>query len=971
MPAHDQQTELANFLALHVKPYDATTDDYERPPFAADIKEDKNDAIYNAHSYHTKVPPRSIIPYILHYTRPGDLVLDPFCGSGMTGVAVQMCTNPPPDLLEQYPELKERAGPRACVLSDLSPAACHIAYNYNTPVDVEALRREFERIKAAVTDEFEWLYGTEHYEPAVGLYDPANSDVASRLKDSPRGGARNSLLDGEERIWQLLTRPDVEARLGYPVTELPRNDDWGNLDLASVERWVCIPAAIQYTVWSDVYRCEGFVTLEEPTGKISNRGKNAGRQITRKKKIQRGCGQEFALWDVAVDLNKGEISNSLSCPNCNQQWEKRQLQKLREDPKLVTYEYSGLALKRKGSRKRKTRKDRRPTGKEITHIETIQSQTIPNWYPSHLIDMGREMMRHGMAKQSLATIGEFWTTRNKRALAKLWSEIQNCAVPRVRSALTFAFTAILFRVSRRRIVYCPKGGGWASTVISGTLYIPSLNAEANVWGSFANKADDILALTSNIPAVANVLVQQGDAAQLASLPVDSVDYIFADPPFGQNIYYADCSLLWEGWLDDFTDESKEIVVNERRQGEIFKELEDYELLMVQAFSEMFRVLKPNRFATIEFNNSDGAVFEAIKRAVKCAGFHIENMLLLDKSGKTYKQMKAIVDGEDVVDKDVLFNLHKPVGVRTEVRSEDYDVERQVADAVRNHLQTLPERIKADAARYNDEHRTTATINSMLMNTLIPKGVGVERLNLPFIERVCARYFRKIGQRWYLRGEAAGGNGGDGLLIAEEATINDELTAIAWLRQRVQPRPILIGELKPLWMRATGLLPAEVSQSLILENLLTENFWRDLDTNRWREPTPEERERMNDDRSLRVLHDAERFVNGALRRETTDEERCEWIDVLFQACRAIEDNEMDALPALRGFDKTEAYALIPRLFQSILRDHVPSDAYTRADKQARAASQRVQKQVQEEQVTKATSRAKADVGQGKLDFKKTT
>ena len=129
--------------------------------------------------------------------------------------------------------------------------------------------------------------------------------------------------------------------------------------------------------------------------------------------------------------------------------------------------------------------------------------------------------------------------------------------------------------------------------------------------------------------------------------------------------------------------------------------------------------------------------------------------------------------------------------------------------------------------------------------------------------------------------------------------------------------------------------------------------------------------MNDDRSLRVLHDAERFVNGALRRETTDEERCDWIDVLYQACRAIEDNEMDALPALRGFDKAEAYALIPRLFQSILRDGVPSDAYTRAEKQARAASQRVQKQVQEEQVTKATSRAKGDAGQGKLDFKKTT
>lgn len=29
--------------------------------------------------------------YILHYTNPGDVVLDGFCGTGMTGVAAQMC----------------------------------------------------------------------------------------------------------------------------------------------------------------------------------------------------------------------------------------------------------------------------------------------------------------------------------------------------------------------------------------------------------------------------------------------------------------------------------------------------------------------------------------------------------------------------------------------------------------------------------------------------------------------------------------------------------------------------------------------------------------------------------------------------------------------------------------------------------------------------------------------------------------
>src|SRR5207302_7148869 len=41
----------------------------------------------------------------------------------------------------------------------------------------------------------------------------------------------------------------------------------------------------------------------------------------------------------------------------------------------------------------------------------------------------------------------------------------------------------------------------------------------------------------------------------------TVDYIFTDPPFGANIFYADCSLLWEAWLQDFTDVRQEAVWN--------------------------------------------------------------------------------------------------------------------------------------------------------------------------------------------------------------------------------------------------------------------------------------------------------------------------------------------------------------------------------------------------------------------------
>src|SRR5690554_2256757 len=60
-------------------------------PYAADVSEGKNEPIYNAHSYHTKVPHKAILRYLLHYTMPGDSIYDGFSGSGMTGIAATKC----------------------------------------------------------------------------------------------------------------------------------------------------------------------------------------------------------------------------------------------------------------------------------------------------------------------------------------------------------------------------------------------------------------------------------------------------------------------------------------------------------------------------------------------------------------------------------------------------------------------------------------------------------------------------------------------------------------------------------------------------------------------------------------------------------------------------------------------------------------------------------------------------------------
>ena len=85
---------LGDFIKHYGRPYDPDVL-YSRKPFAVDVSEGKTDSIYKAHAYHTKVPHLAIVPSILHYTEPGDIVLDGFCGSGMTGVAAQWCGTAP------------------------------------------------------------------------------------------------------------------------------------------------------------------------------------------------------------------------------------------------------------------------------------------------------------------------------------------------------------------------------------------------------------------------------------------------------------------------------------------------------------------------------------------------------------------------------------------------------------------------------------------------------------------------------------------------------------------------------------------------------------------------------------------------------------------------------------------------------------------------------------------------------------
>jgi DNA modification methylase/DNA-directed RNA polymerase subunit RPC12/RpoP len=674
---------IAAFIARYGRPYDPN-ETYERTAFAQPVKAGKNTPTYNAHSYHTKVPPQGIEPYIEHYTNPGDIILDPFCGSGMTGVAAL------------------RLG-RRVILNDLSPVATHIAYNYCTPVDVEALKREFERIKAAVKEEFDWLYGT--------------------ICDHCGG-----------------------------------------------------QATIQYTIWSDVFKCSR-------------------------------CSGEIVLWGAAVDPQSGEVSKLFSCPHCLSIWRKIELKRLRSEPVVTVYECANCRPKRV---------ERPVSDTEKALIAEIERKEIPYWYPTTRIDCDLDLWyERDYRKLGIYAVDHFYTKRNLGALARLWYEVNQMSDERIRRMLQFAFTGIANAMTKMYRYRSSRKGG----ITEGTLYVPSLFQEMNVREAFGDKVESFCSLFAN-QAVdhTTVVITTQSATDLHLIPEESIDYVFTDPPYGSNIIYSDLSLLWEAWLGQFTDTAQEAVVH-RRKKDNPTTLETYTGLMGQSFAEMYRALKPGRWASVVFHNTDDRVWRAIQQAVLDVGFEMVNALAFDKEQASFKQITA----EGAANFDIVLNLRKPVQGPASVATRPADdLEAFIFERVEHFLRSGP----------SPEYRTTQYLHSLLLRQFLNGNLVIQKITIPYLERLLPSRFRKINDRWYLQQEAIVSSG-HGFLVQSETA------AIAWLEHLLAANPQKSSDLRPQWQIATLGAGSRIKRTL--EDLLQDNFWHDDATGLWCLPTAVQRE----------------------------------------------------------------------------------------------------------------------------------
>lgn len=568
---------IGEFIKKYGKPYDPETDNYHREPFAADVSEGKNDPIYNAHSYHTKVPHKAIMRHILHYTEPGDIVFDGFCGTGMTGLAAQLCGDRQSveslgfkvrndgTILEEAIEEGQtrwkpfgRLGVRRAIQSDLSTAAAFIAYNYNSCLDPLLFESEANRILNDVRKDCEWMYA------------------------SLRPEFQHKAVEMAARLRSLRTLKEAQQLIRDNISMFGIGD---------------------YAVWSEVLVCPE-------------------------------CSSSINLWQVAADVANSTVTPNPCCPSCHTTIDKascerswvslydpainEQVKQARQEPTLVN-----LRVNMKRAMKSADAFD-------IAMQEFLQLTPTVYPYPSDRMPPGDEARRNDPA--GFTCVHHFFTPRNLHVLSTLNFRLSNNK--HFRSSLLFVLTSFLVKTgSKLHNIGLKNGSINLAGAVPNTLYMPGFFAERNIFTLAKKKLGD-LSRVHSLPKLSHNVVTSTQSLTAVHLSDNCIDYIFLDPPFGSNLMYSELNFLWESWLGVRTNSAKEAIQN-RTQG---KGLSEYHGLMATCFSECYRILKPKRWLTVEFHNSSDKVWNAILLALQNAGFVVAGVGTIDKRQGTYVQM---------------------------------------------------------------------------------------------------------------------------------------------------------------------------------------------------------------------------------------------------------------------------------------------------------------------------------------------
>ena len=193
-------------------------------------------------------------------------------------------------------------------------------------------------------------------------------------------------------------------------------------------------------------------------------------------------------------------------------------------------------------------------------------------------------------------------------------------------------TDLLCKAGREKDV-----GGWATR----GFWTPPKYFEINAWSCFEERFNKLIRGKGESNTILGTSIREAESpsqltdtspylllnqscTNLSGILENSIDYIFTDPPYGDAIPYLELDLLWSSWLGFTPNFDDEIIISDSPIRN--KHFDEYNRLLMLAFREIFRVLKPTKWLTVTFHSTDIKIYNSIIRSVVYAGFKLDKIL---------------------------------------------------------------------------------------------------------------------------------------------------------------------------------------------------------------------------------------------------------------------------------------------------------------------------------------------------------
>lgn len=409
--------------------------------------------------------------------------------------------------------------------------------------------------------------------------------------------------------------------------------------------------------------------------------------------------------------------------------------------------------------------------------------------------------------------------RAAQVLGLLWKKAKAHPDARMRQALLYYVEQAIWTTSVMNR-FQPQGFKQVNKYLPGVFYVPSQICEVSPWYAIGARGDRIAKVFGNfVRATGNACVTTGTAANLG-IPANSIDYIFTDPPFGENIYYADLNILVESWHGVTTDPKPEAIVDRVRE----KGVPEYQHLMKSCFAEYYRVLKPGRWMTVIFSNSRAAVWNAIQVALQQVGFVVAEVTALDKQLGSFQQ----VTSPNAVKQDLIISAYKPNGGLEDRFLRNGATVDTAWDFVQTHLKQLPA-VKVTSGFPQEllsiVERDPRRIYDRMASWFIRHGTMVPISTPEFLAELPVR-FRETDGMVFLPEQLVEYEKARARIpqVAQaELFVSDERSAIDWLTNFLLKRPSTRSEIHPEYIPQIGSAKRKGEIIPELDQLLEDNF----------------------------------------------------------------------------------------------------------------------------------------------------